>query len=926
SQEARAGLSEFRIPRDMDRQLFDFQKAAVQIAAHHVNKRGGVLIGDVVGLGKTLMATALARILQDDFTYETLIICPRNLVKMWQDYVDRYRLVAKVLSLTQAQNDLPNLRRYRVVLIDESHNLRNREGKRYKAIKDYIEKNDSRCILLSATPYNKSYLDLSAQLRLFIPDDRDLGVRPERLIRQMGEAQFRQLQCAPRTLAAFDKSEYSDDWRDLMRLFLVRRTRSFIQRNYARTDPATGRQYLEMPDGKPPSYFPLREPRTVRFSVDDAHPDDPYARLYAPGVVSAIDTLRLPRYGLGEYVKARGGPSPTAADQAILADLSRAGQRLKGFCRTNLFKRLESGGPAFLQSIERHILRNFVFLHALEHDLPLPLGTQDAELLDADATDEDADELLPPATDDATNADPSERALASSEPGADLQDPAHNHPQTQAQTPLSPALGAEEDYRRRAAQVYAQFAGPLKRRFKWLKADFFRSDLHDHLQADARALLRARATCGAWDPAADAKLNALHDLLTQRHPTQKLLIFTQFADTARYLEQQLQARGVVALAQVTGDSDDPTALAWRFSPQSNDKHALVGSPSELRILIATDVLSEGQNLQDCAIIVNYDLPWAIIRLIQRAGRVDRIGQRADTILCYSFLPAEGVDQLLRLRARVRARLQQNADVVGTDERFFEDDMSDQQMLDLYNERAGIMEVEADDGDVDLASQAYSIWKNAILADPSLEKTIAALPTVVYSTRAHQPTAAAPEGVLLYLRTAEGNDALAWVDSQGQPVTESQSAILRAAECSRDLPAQPRRADHHELVAQAARLIAQEEQQIGGQLGRRSGVRARVYERLKAYVQQMKGTLWESGELDRALEDIYRYPLRETASQTLGRQLRAGIGDDRLADLVKALREEDRLCVIHDADSDDQATARDPQILCSLGLRADGART
>ena len=91
------------------------------------------------------------------------------------------------------------------------------------------------------------------------------------------------------------------------------------------------------------------------------------------------------------------------------------------------------------------------------------------------------------------------------------------------------------------------------------------------------------------------------------------------------------------------------------------------------MLISTDVLSEGQNLQDCAIVVNYDLPWAIIRLIQRAGRVDRIGQQAPEILCYSFLPAEGIERLIRLRARVRTRLNENAEVVGTDEAFFEDE-------------------------------------------------------------------------------------------------------------------------------------------------------------------------------------------------------------------------------------------------------------
>ena len=155
AQEARAGLAEFRIPAEFGQRLFEYQVAAVKIAAHHLNKRGGVLIGDVVGLGKTLMATALAKIFQDDHFTETLIICPKNLVKMWEGYVAEYRLLARVLSVTKVQRELPDLRRYRVVLIDESQNLRNREGKRYRAIQEYIQENESKCILLSATPYNK---------------------------------------------------------------------------------------------------------------------------------------------------------------------------------------------------------------------------------------------------------------------------------------------------------------------------------------------------------------------------------------------------------------------------------------------------------------------------------------------------------------------------------------------------------------------------------------------------------------------------------------------------------------------------------------------------------------------------------------------------------------------------------------------------
>ncbi len=149
--------------------------------------------------------------------------------------------------------------------------------------------------------------------------------------------------------------------------------------------------------------------------------------------------------------------------------------------------------------------------------------------------------------------------------------------------------------------------------------------------------------CGSWDASKDAKLEALETLLTKKYPSQKVLIFTQFADTLEYVTRELKARRVTKLEGVSGETENPTAFAYRFSPESNKKRDEIKPEDELRVLLATDVLSEGQNLQDCAVVVNYDLPWAIIRLIQRAGRVDRIGQKSDTIYCHSFLPAEGVE-------------------------------------------------------------------------------------------------------------------------------------------------------------------------------------------------------------------------------------------------------------------------------------------
>jgi len=918
AEEARAGLSEFSIPADMRGVLLDFQSAAVRIAARHLEKRGGVVLGDVVGLGKTLMATALARMFQDPpRSLETLILCPKNLVGMWEYYAHRYRLIAKVVSVTQAQNSLPDLRRYRVVIIDESHNLRNREGRRWTVIRDYISRNACKCILLSATPYNKAYLDLANQLRLFLDPEEVVGIRPEEYLRLDCDGRpdefTRRHQCPLNCLSAFEKSEHPDDWREMMRLFMVRRTRSFVERNYAFTEcPAcqtivqatqeacpncarvkakTDRRFLVL-EGGTRFHFPKRLPKALHFRIRDNNPDDQYAKLYSPVVVDTVRLLHLPRYGLANYLKPSLDVPPTADEAEVMKDLSRAGTRLLGFCRTNLFKRLESSGHSFLLSVRRHILRNFIYLHAIENGLPLPIGTQDSSLFDT--RNDDAD-----------------------------RDGGFGEPAEQGATEISAQSLA--DFAKAAARGYDLLEKYHSRDFEWLRPDLFVEDLAEHLEQDASRLFSILQLAGDWCPDKDEKLAELHKLLTKKHPNEKVLLFSQFADTVDYLSANLKARGLTKFGAVTGDTENPAEFACRFSPESNKARDKVTAADELRVIIATDVLSEGQNLQDAAIIVNFDLPWAIIRLIQRAGRVDRIGQKAEEILCYSFIPADGVERVIRLRARVRQRLQENAEVVGTDETFFEDEKHDDLVLDLFTEKSGILD-DPDDDEVDLSSLAYQIWKNACDADPSLKKTIPDMASVVFSTKALSTVSPKPagaggskpdSGVMVYVRTADGNDALAWVDEQGHTVTESQHEILRAAACDPATPALPRLAAHHTLVQQSVAGIQTEHASTGGQLGKPASARRRVYERLKDYASQVKDTLFDIKPLHQAIDAIYGAPLTEAARDLLNREMKTGISDEKLAELVFSLHEEDLLCV-----QQDDAEAREPKIICSLGIRKE----
>jgi superfamily II DNA or RNA helicase len=466
----------------------------------------------------------------------------------------------------------------------------------------------------------------------------------------------------------------------------------------------------------------------------------PYAFLYAQPSIDLLSQLHLPRYGLGSEAYLRPSINMSAEDENIIKDLNRGGKRLMGFCRINLFKRLESSEISFLYSLERHILRNYVMLYALENNLPVPLGTQQIEVsrFDTQLTDNDEDILQKPSFDIETE---------------------------ESTVTESPKKWSITTLQNRAADLYQSYR-QTKSRFRWLAADYFSPLLTEHLQEDNSQLLSLLQSCEQWNSQYDIKLSMLLEVVTKRHPHEKILIFTQFADTALYLEHSLTERGIEQVAAVTGQTENPSEFITRFSPVSNSK-----TPTEkLRVLIATDVLSEGQNLQDAAIVVNYDLPWAIIRLIQRVGRVDRIGQKAEEILFYSFLPEEGVESLINLRERLRLRLHENAELIGTDEAFFEDDKQSSFLNHLYHEKADILEDEVDT-EVDLISEAYAVWTKAIKENPALKNRIPQL------------SAQNPEGVIVYLTTPNGSDSLAWINSVGQIITDSPSMIFRRSACA-----------------------------------------------------------------------------------------------------------------------------------------------
>ena len=776
--------------------------------------------------------------------------------------------------------DVDSARYYRLIIVDESHNLRN-GGKRYSNIKSLIEHQDSNVLLLTATPYNKDFSDLANQLKLFIGEDQDLGIRPEEYIRQLGgERAFmqRHSEIFIRSIRAFEQSPYAEDWNELMKLFLVRRTRTFIKENYAKVDETDGRKYLLFNDGSR-SYFPDRIPKALKFETVEG---DQYSRLYSSSMIGMMEDLQLPRYGLVKYINENKTIDATTIEKQLLENLSRAGNRMMGFCKSTFFKRIDSSGFSYLLTLYRHILRNMVFVYAIENKLPLPIGDENT-LPDEYIADEDSNLQFFSSDED--------RVIAE---GATITFP------------------TDIDVYRKKAQEYYQIIS-TKNNLAWLDSKYFKRTLKQHLLSDCEKIIDMIKLCGDWKPADDQKLLELEKLLSDIHSKEKVIVFTQYSDTALYVYKQLKRRGFDHIGYVTGGCKNPTEMVERFSPVSNGKTNL--SPDdEIRVLIATDVLSEGQNLQDAHVIVNYDLPWAIIRLIQRAGRVDRIGQKEDKIFCYSFFPADGVESIIRLRSRLNERINENANIVGSDEIFFEG--NEQNLRDMFNEKSGVLD-EEDDGDVDLSSQAYQIWKNATDANPKLKQIIPSIPNIAYSTKAVKD--AGEQGVITYARTANDFDVLSWLSPDGSLVSQSQRRILQAMSCSSDTPATMPIDNHHELVAKAVEGIAEQTttSNIGGILGNRFSTRYRIIHLLEhAYERPLD--LFYTEEIKTALklaiDDIYNNPLLESTKTILGQMLRRS-SQEEIVDYVLELRRNGTFCRI----SEDTNQHREPQIICSMGL-------
>jgi superfamily II DNA or RNA helicase len=853
SEDARDGLG-YVLPASMRRLLLDYQETAVRTLSRRIVRRGGTMLGDVVGLGKTLTAIGTALMLQAAEDYSTLVLCPKNLVSMWSDHCEAYELEARVVPYSMVDRVLPELRRYNLVICDESHNLRNNGTIAYEAIQAYIRRNDAKVLLLTATPYNLDFADVASQLALYLSDDEDLGIVPATALAADPTLATR-VDGKINTLAAFRRSGEPDDWRRLMSDHLVRRTRTFIKRTAKKEKAMRSggrteeRPYLEFADGSR-FHFPERIARPLSH---DFGRNDP-ARLMEDDIsLDAVRSLTLPRYRLADYDNPKAEHSDS--DISVLADIKSGRGNVSGFVRTGLFKRLSSSGHSFIVSLQRQRARNELFVHAIDSGLPIPVGTfTDRQI---QVTDEDLD------------------GEAASEESLDAR--------------------------------YRNLQASLPRRTKWINSGVFKPTLRTDLIEDNRTISMLLDRFGVWDAARDSKVAVLADLIRRGHPADKVLVFSEYADTAEYVAQALEATGIQRVAVATGNTADPADLARRFSPHSN---ALPGQDAEFEndespidVLVATDVLSEGQNLQDSHVVVNYDLPWAIIRIIQRAGRVDRVGQTSDTVYVY-LISHERIEDQINLRRRIKERLGAAAQAFGSDEQFFG---SDQEIKILEDFHSGHVadETEELDGEVDAVSEAWLVWSNAVEKHPEITTRVKAMQDMVQSTR-DQYITERRGSVTAYVATESGVDAFAcsWTsDSEVEDRLLTPLEAMKLFYAEVDTPTAPLRDDHLDRQAALVRGPLTIETLAAGNL---RGIRKWVWERLG-------GTLLLTAEAGVALDALHDRPLTSHATSRLQQARRQRYSLEDLTDLVMQLHEQDRL-VVGAADTDAI------RLVCSIGVR------
>jgi SNF2 family DNA or RNA helicase len=630
--------------------LTTFQEDGVRRANRFLDEHGGVIVADEVGLGKTYIAGELLHQYVHENRQRALVVAPAYLRDgMWNRKPSEWGIQFETISYAELRNDSQlggdannldlKVDEYQLVVIDEAHAFRNPGTQQADALRRLLRGDPPKdVVMLTATPVNNSLWDLYYELDYFIKNDAAFAHEGIRSLRE----RFKQAQ-------AEDPSDLSPDMLfDVLDETTVRRTRRFIKNHY---------ENATMPDGEGGSVrisFPDQHPRRVDYEFSETFGDDYFgdvARGLAAGDHEEAE-LTLARYRPSYYLEGEENAS----------ELS-----LVGLLRTGLLKRFESSSHAFANTLNRMVAQNRAALQLMD----------EGYFPDSDAIDEwmetDSDEAW-------------EEMLEEAEGGR------------------VPLAAAEAD------------------------PDQLRADLEHDIEILERWHDGARAVSRDQDEKLQALRDTLHDVVELARDdaearkvdnldaeaafrqNRKVLLFSYYEDTVDWILDYLE--------EIVAEDDELSCYEGRFAGVSGEdtkrgvtrEDAVYGfapnisdaphnATDEFDFLVTTDVLGQGVNLQEARTVINYDLPWNPMRVVQRNGRIDRVNSPHSEIYPISFLPEDRLDQLLELEHKVRRKLTQAARSIGVDsevipdmetlEQNFSDKLED--IGSIHEEETGVYE-------------------------------------------------------------------------------------------------------------------------------------------------------------------------------------------------------------------------------------------
>lgn len=611
--------------------LYDFQRDAVLAIINKMERYNGCILADSVGLGKTLTALAVVKYYENR-NKSVLVLCPKKLAENWNTYKDNYvnnpisadRLNYDVLfhtDLSRAHGfsngldlDRLNWGNYDLVVIDESHNFRNGIGthsnkveNRYAKLMNKIIRAGvkTKVLMLSATPVNNRFVDLKNQLAIAYEGDTELidskldtSKTIEEIFKQAQRAfnAWSKLEPECRTTDAL-LATLDFDFFELLDSVTIARSRKHIEKYYDTTKI-----------GKFPE---RRKPISLRPQLTDLNSAINYNQIY-----EQLMMLSLCIYTPSNYIFLSKMQKYMDITHNKGENLTQTGREegIRRLMSINLLKRLESSVNSFRLTLERIKVLIDSTIEAINNFEKY--GTADIDMYEASDSEFDMDD------------------------------------------------GNTEYF-------------TVGKKVKIELADMDYRTWRTELMADAEILELLTLMVADITPEHDSKLQELLELISDKieNPintgNKKVIVFSAFSDTAEYLYEHVSAyikkKYGLDTAVITGSIDGKTTIngfkatlnnvLTCFSPISKGRDVLMpDSKTEIDVLIATDCISEGQNLQDCDYLVNYDIHWNPVRIIQRFGRIDRIGSRNECIQLVNFWPDMDLDEYINLKGRVETRM------------------------------------------------------------------------------------------------------------------------------------------------------------------------------------------------------------------------------------------------------------------------------